>query len=428
MIAYFSVENFYSIADKQEINFFAKSHASELKDLDGEIGRRVIEGEDAILPVVGIFGANASGKTNLLNALDILIEIYTHGGPEEFSEFGVGYRNQIIPFKFDESYADKPTTFEIILAIDNSFLEYTISFHRNIIVQESLVIITNKKPQKVFERKLKDKSIKWVIGEDFFKNKNEAELILQSSKNLKGSKLFLKYIAETFNYEVITKIDRYIQRSSVGFFHEHTTSMILDNYVNKIINKNDDKKSAIVSFLSMFDTGIIDLKLTNNKLFSVHSMSDGKNLLLDFNLESQGIKQLKKLSTLILNSLSTGRLLVIDEIDAHLHHHLSSKVIKLYQSRISNPLNAQLVFASHDVQLMDVDLIKREQIYISSRSKIGKTSYICLGNLKGLRKDRKLSKSYMEGVFSGVPILDSDERFYFKVSSLAKLYNGDVNP
>lgn len=427
MIAHFSVENFYSIKDKQSINFFSNIHGAESED-SLMPGRNIIENEPAILPVIGIFGANASGKTNLLNALNMFVNLYTSGSTENFPHKKKSMEKSLFisPFLLDKKSSSLPTKFEILIALNNIFYEYTIHVLKDVIQLEKLEIIENEKPILIFSRtKQSNDKIVWDINSKGIKDKSLYENILGATGHLKESKLFMSYLAETFDWNLITHFDRFINMTSVPYFHDKSIPAVLHDYTMEKL-KNKEHREIVSSFLSLFDAGIVGLEFKNDILFSKHLSEDGEGDLLNFSFESQGVKQLLTLSTLILSSLAFGKMVLIDEIDAHLHPHISIMLLKIFQSKQSNPHNAQLIFTSHDMQLMDSELMRREQIYISNRGNLGASTYICLGDIKGLRKDKRLNKAYLEGYFSGVPILHNEDRFLYNVMKFAESYRNGI--
>lgn len=123
--------------------------------------------------------------------------------------------------------------------------------------------------------------------------------------------------------------------------------------------------------------------------------------------ESTGTQKFLTVASVILDALSDGSLIVIDELDKSLHSQLTALLIELFLSTENNPYGAQLIFATHDSNLMDSKTFRRDQIWIAEKDAAGSTELYSLGDLKGVRKGIDYEKYYLEGAFGGLPMLNS---------------------
>jgi len=126
---------------------------------------------------------------------------------------------------------------------------------------------------------------------------------------------------------------------------------------------------------------------------------------LDLDEESLGTKKLLAVGGLIISTLSSGGVIVVDELDKSLHPLLTRMLIKLFYSSKNNPRKAQLIFATHDSSLLDPELFRRDQIYFSDKEYEGNTILFRLSDLKGVRKDIPLDRWYLSGRFNAIPII-----------------------
>jgi hypothetical protein len=128
--------------------------------------------------------------------------------------------------------------------------------------------------------------------------------------------------------------------------------------------------------------------------------------------ESSGTRKSFALSANILRALKEGEVLVIDELDAKLHPNLTRKIIELFNSKKTNPLSAQLVFNTHDTNLLDTDLFRRDQVWFTEKDRYGAASLFSLSDIKGVRKEDPLEKNYISGKYGAIPFLGNFDKLF----------------
>jgi hypothetical protein len=139
----------------------------------------------------------------------------------------------------------------------------------------------------------------------------------------------------------------------------------------------------------------------------VHSVAGGKSYPLDFDEESDGTKTYFSMLGPILEVLRNGTLVLIDELEASLHPHLAKQIIRIFNEPALNPNGAQLIFATHDTNLLDLDLMRRDQFWFTVKNENGETVLVPLSDYKP-RKDQNIEAAYLHGRFGAVPFLDDD--------------------
>jgi len=138
-----------------------------------------------------------------------------------------------------------------------------------------------------------------------------------------------------------------------------------------------------------------------------HNLYDNGNIIgevkLELEKESSGTNRLLAVGGLILEALSDGTTFVLDELERSLHPHLTRIIIEMFNDPRTNPNNAQLIFATHDISILSSEFFRRDQIWFAEKDEKGNSSFYSLGDLKGVRKDVPFHKYYMKGLFGGIP-------------------------
>lgn len=410
MLISFSVENFLSIKEKIIFTMEATKYKS-----DNLIQNAAKIEQIELLKSAVIFGPNGSGKSNLIFAMKKMRDIVENSLKND----------NIIPFKFDTFYIQKPTTFEVKFLHDDTIYRYGFSIKNNIVVEEWLYYKKNKaraRESQYFQRDYQD-----------FKNygdfKKEADLIKKEDKT-REDKLYINVVAE-FNGKISRDILNWF--SIFNSFSSIHSDLIPYTY-DKI--SNEKQKERIIDFLRSADFGIVDLqensisfdeiedKLKNDDLPSdlieeikkdgglksietYHHKYENKKFVglepISIGSESDGTKKLFELSGAIIEALDNGEILIIDELDNSFHTKMTEAIIKLFNSE-KNIHNAQLIFASHDTNILTQKLFRRDQIWFTEKDIYGATHLYSLIDF-GTRKDTSLEKNYLEGRYGSIPAI-----------------------
>ena len=414
MLVGFTFENFASFYNNTEFAMTVSGNDSRYKELNTF---STPHGE--LLKSCFMYGANGSGKTNFIDALAFMKYIVT-------SELDVQSRIISKPnyFLFNNASKDKPTSFSIAFIVDGTLYDYGFSVLNNKIINEYLDK-KDKRTVNVFTRsgsnfetiKINSKEFKNV--EHVIKNTREDVLFL-SWANFCNNEMAMKIYKWFDSIQIFDADDTHQLLSvTVNYMEEHENGKkdIVD-LMNKLGIPIDDfeieitdsqmsetlmaalKKSYKEKFKSIMNVKNIDLKIKQkvyDKDWDNYTMSD-----FGFELESAGTKKLFEIAGPIISAINNGSVVLIDELDARLHPALVRHLVMMFNSLSHNPNNAQLICNTHDVTLLDED-IRRDQIYFLEKDEYGVSKLYSLCDFRGIRKDSKILKQYLLGVYGALP-------------------------
>ena len=356
MIVQFTVSNYKSIKDELTLDFQAssiKEHSDSLLSFDDE---------DKLLPVTVIYGPNGGGKSNVLEALNILIEkvrfpiastLSLNSGNNSDMRFLAP--PAIKPYAFSEESKANPTKFELFFRTEIAEYRYVLQILKNKISYESFSRIKHKtnRISSLFERK--GEEIK--LGSEFSKFKHlddisdELPLLSFIGYSYRANEVVRDYVSwflTKFNY------------SDLGLPLNEMTIMNIINYepVTKLF------KQA----LQEMDIDIEDIRFSQQEsaIYTKHTIN-GNSTELSLAEESNGTKKIFVVLPIILYCLITGVTLVIDELDAKLHPLLLKYIIGLFTNHNINKNNAQLIFTSCDLSTMNNEVFRRDEIWFAAK-------------------------------------------------------------
>ena len=404
MLIQFSVENYLSIKEKVTFSLLAsndKEHPGHLISSD----KRANYLKSAV-----IYGANASGKSNILNAFWFMVDYVLTSHERQLNKL-----TGRVPFKFSEQTFLDPSRFEVIFTVNGIRYDYGFSVTEKEITEEYLYHYPLGRPALIFERKHTDQY------------RFTSDIDLQNSLKDRNSpnKLYLS-TAANWNYDKVKPAFQWFASCIVLCKYSSLDNFILD--FTKL--RNEVYCSQIVEMLQIADLGIKSLQIKNpdevvdygldslfsenhrnyrNRVDAVHQVSDDHGNLSTYKLrmdeESDGTNSYFKLVGLIKDTLESGGLLIADEIDAHLHPLLTKHIVSLFNSAEQNPNGAQLIFTSHNTNLLDLDILRRDQIWFTEKD--DKTAITDLFSLYdfSVRKDAKIEKNYLIGRYAAIPFI-----------------------
>ncbi len=417
MIIEFTVENFRSIKDEQILSLYS----DKKKDILSENMINLNDDKFSVLKTLGLYGANASGKSNVLRAMHALSFLVRSSGKFQLDEDIDCYE----PFLLDVSSMKKPTIFEIeFYGHDKLRYIYKVEFNKTTILYESLYYYPSRKSALLFERNNVDKSPKF--GSKMTGKKDisflENNLYLSKIANSGGAS---KLIKDVYRYLIIN-LNIIDGCASCNHPSVLTTRMIY--------HRDSNFKDKVVAFLKAADTGIngIDVNKQNKEInfkfpneipeqikkkfiegsqlepFFYHEQHDGDNIKsipFDYTLESLGTQKMYYLASHIIDALEDGETIIIDEIGGNMHPHMSEFIIELFNNPNSNPNNAQLIFSTHDLSLMNSKTMRKEQFYFSEKNSKGITELFSMNdfNKNEIRNGGPFAKWYSEGRMDAVP-------------------------
>jgi uncharacterized protein len=409
MLLRFGVSNYRSIRDYQELLLTASSLEEEEQYL---ISIKPLETK--ILPAIGIYGANASGKSNVLQAFAFMRRMILKSHANGSATGGI----RRTAFQLDPAMRNQPSHFDCDVLIDAIRYHYGFIIDNEKVQEEWLYAYPAKHRQVWFHRQYQD-SPAFYFGK-FLKGKNKTIESLT-----RDNSLFLSAAAQN-NHQQLSKLYRYFEenydfRLNVEQGFEHFEARYLDKGMIK---------TPIIEFLKAADTGIIDAQLEknavtdqsileniqialeennefanlNDRLRFRHQSVDGKGIFFKLSDESRGTLQLLTLLGPLFDALETGKVILIDELDTSMHSLLSLQLLKLFNSQKSNKGQAQLIFSTHDTHLLNSAVLRRDQIWLTEKNQKGVTHLYPLTDIR-IRDNDNFEKGYLQGYFGGIPFL-----------------------
>jgi len=417
MIIEFSVKNFRSLRDLATLSL-------EAKPLRSGKGCLISAGID-LLPTAGIFGHNASGKSNLARALGFM----------QWAMLNSDYLNQPItkspllqPFLLNETSAKEPSFFQVVSWNQKTQTEYRYGFEidREKVVSEWLEVTSkvnkNRRQRMVFQRT--EQTIE-VFDEKM--KKSVGHLV----NNVLPTALALTVFAQ-FADATSSEVIRLMNRSSITIFDGHEKS---DHTVEALQKYHDDPVLAkkVLPLLQKFDLGIQGLKVLQEPVnashlaslpaefrhlihkdasalqaVTSHKVHGSKNKHVEFNFythESLGTRRLFFLAVFLIQCLETGGLFVFDEFGSSIHPMMSKEIVALFQNRKTNPNGAQLIFCSHETYLLSKQAgLRSDQIWFTEKNAREETVLSSLSQYK-VRSECEFERNYRQGRFGGVPVI-----------------------
>lgn len=413
MLLEFNIENFRSFRDPQSFSMIPDEGKKEAPEHIVEIS-----GKYQALRSAVIYGANASGKSNFMRALQALRNaVLTTADLAPDEEIG-----SYDPFRFNPRTAAAPCTFQIDFMAGNIRYHYHASFLQREIVEERLLFYPEGRESKLFIRK----GQQFEFG-DYLKGQKSVVSRL-TGKN----QLFLSKAARN-NMEQLEPVYHFFAKDlmPIPFLDNWTDNLYIDRIARELTSGSSGKFLENFKLLvKSFDTGIRDFKISKplaplpGKEYEIlieHDVCDDAGVqqglaAYPIEEESGGTQKLFVLGGLILRALMNGRIIVIDEFERSLHPLISSYLIQLFHDPNINTAGAQLVLATHDTNLLSSNNFRRDQIWIAEKDQSGASELFSLADVRGILKDAPYEKWYLSGRLGGIP---SIQRLDFELNYIA---------
>lgn len=423
MLIEFNVANFRSFREEQTLSLIASKDTTHPGNLIGC-------DKFNLLKVAAIYGANASGKSNLIAAIDFMERfIRTSATKINLGDAIEG----VSPFRLDPDHALQPSCFEVTALVDGTTYVYGFSATSERVHDEWLKV---RRPGgrlvPYVERRFDVAAGKtrWKIGGPLKKDANllrektrENGLLLSRGAELNMaplSDLFLWFRKKVWVYDLSDSPVGLMQRTASRISNDDDFRMQVLNILRdadlgiqglEVSRKSlpaipDEAPKALVDVFSALKEILSEAALLN--VATVHHLpSSGNSISFDLETdESNGTQRFFALAGPVLDVLEKGAVLIVDELDCSMHPSLVRKLIELFQSPEANPNGAQIVFATHDSTLMDSALFRRDQVWLTEKNSAGATELFSLYDFDTARRPRvgeALEKNYLAGRYGGVP-------------------------
>ncbi|MCT3846078.1 ATP-binding protein [Elizabethkingia anophelis] len=419
MIEEFNFGNFWSFKNEQTLNMTAAKIKSNNPLLDS---RNVIEINDkvSLIKSKAIYGANASGKSNVVKALVTFIRIIT-GSVKDENILGI-----IQSFRLSSNFEEEPTFFQLVFRHKEIRYRYGFEADQKSIKSEWLFFTPKKREQALFIRE--NNNIIEVNKTHFDEGNKFISLMEDDDENtiFRPNSLFLTSLS-SFGFGKISKqIVKGISSITVidGLGHSGVFKMAGDALEKPAI------KNFMLNFLKNADIGINDLNnieitkdnlpedidddlkkefkksnliLSSRTKFDEKNKAIGEEQFLLTGQESEGTLKMFELSPFIFKTLKEGGTLVIDEFDSRFHPLLTKKIVELFNSDSNSA--SQLIFTTHDTNLLSSEILRRDQIDFVEKDKYGASHLYTLVEIKGIRNNASFEKDYIQGKYGAIPFL-----------------------
>lgn len=382
MVLEIALTNFFSINEKITLDLQAAN--IQTKEARALAENTFSVGGERLLKTVAIYGANASGKSNIIKgvkaAVDMILDSHNYNEGDNF-----GFK----PFKFGGN--DAPSEFYIRFIVNEIEHEYSFSCTREEIITESLYYYPKGRKALIFsrdERKSGGKKEKYefttVIRRpmDVASNTSRKTLFLSRASQMDRDKA--KEIYRWFNEQLV-------------FSYRGNTSAVTDRFLG-------DNKDAVLRVLKAADSDIVEFSYKDGELTTFHR----RNPLLpfDFNTEeSEGTKILFRIMLTVMDVVRNNKTMFLDEVETSLHTRLVEYLINLFH----NSRSAQLIFTTHNTHLLDMTRFRKDQIFFVNKRNDGSSDLYSLFDYKDFREKMDLEKAYLQGRFDAVPYVNEFE-------------------
>jgi predicted ATPase len=415
MLVEFTIENYRSLRDRAT---WSMEPEPRLSERDAEVNQANIfrAGDVDLLAVAGVYGANASGKSNVIRAIFMLRAAVLNSSKE--SQAGEGF--PVEPFKLDPAYAQRPCALEAVGLIGARQFRYLAEFTAASVVREGLWFR---------EAAAEEEQLAYMREGDAYTVGSAWSQDIELERRTRSDALHLSVAAQFHNAAA---------ESVVGWFRDLRV-------INTLAHLNNRQTAAMLgdpvtarlvrALLQSADLGIVDVRaeqytgddLPDNlpaarrtallrrppRLVFTHRCAAGlgveAEVRFDEDEESAGTLKLAQLAGAIVHALHRGTPLIVDEIDARLHTLLTLEIIRLFQDESTNPRRAQLLFATHDTNLITRTLLRRDQVWFTEKDRAtGATALYSLaeirqGDGKVVRNDRNYEADYLQGRYGAIP-------------------------
>ncbi|MEU7915779.1 AAA family ATPase [Microbispora bryophytorum] len=411
MLIRFGVSNYRSIWETAELSMVAI-------DRDREEARPAPLLGESLLPVAAVYGPNASGKSNFVAALSWLRDAIQHS---------LRFWEDEIPielFAFGEG-PSSTSEFSVEVTINDVRYEYVLELRRERVLYEGLFHYPEKKRRRIFEREESELKLQRGLGS----LSGTRELLTERTLALSVARRFDEPLVSDFAREMlrIQNLSHTPRRRSPGFYggaFSRPTVRWFEEVNDQALLFTDEDLGVIgsrrqaLALLRLADLGIEDVIIdhqevsfpdsevrTQRRVRLLHTTAE-ESVPFDLNVESEGTKTWFALIGPILTALRQGSVVLFDELDASLHPTLSAELLRIFQSPVTNPRGAQLIFTSHDTSLLNH--LNRDEVWLTEKRADGSTRLGALADFAGerVRKSQNLENAYLHGRFGALPQVD----------------------
>ncbi len=398
--------NILSFKDEQEIFFTADSKYTNSQD--AYIKRNDILEKESITPVCVLYGANASGKSNVIKVFnEVLASLLKRGSikKEDITRQA---------FLLDDTSKNNPSFLEVDFIANDTRYVFSCNFDDNEIITESLTSFVKKDKVRIYDR-----------NKDEIKSPDKAltKFDIQYAKDLfeKRKDVLLLDILDTRGVEDIKKANNAISEATKMIMSNILSVAIASDDMAEALYENDELHKKVVALAKYADLGITNIIITlddnpnrfslskSNKSYNVefeHRGEDGKKYNLPLLSQSFGTGQFIRYLISFIPAFINGGVFIIDEMEENLHPIMLKKIIEMFNHPEINSAGAQLIFTTHNTSLLRPNVLKRDEIWLVEKNTKGCSEVYPLTDFNAVREGFNHEKGYLEGRFGAIPYLD----------------------
>lgn len=405
MILEFSVTNFLSFKNKITFSMMANSN----KGLDDNY---VLIDSRKVLKTAAIYGANASGKSNLFRILTLVIFML-----KSSNNMDINAKLPIIPFKLDDEDNKTPSTFEIRFITDNIRYVYGFIADETQIYDEYLYYYPNGREAKIFDR---------TNGNEYSFSQSDERMLSEVASKTTANKFFLA-TATNWNYEktkpaydfLTTKVDvctNVEELKSIAYEMYEEGKNNLKQFALEFLKKADiniedyqiSKVDIPQEFLANIPDFIFKTLKEKSKIYQVVFKHKGSSKFLSIDEESLGTQIIFTLIPFLAEALNSKKILIMDELDRSMHSFLVEYIVEIFNNPEINKNGSQLIFNTNDTNLLDLNILRRDQIWFTEKDNdTGISDLYSLCDFS-VRKQENVGKGYMLGRYGAVPFIKNN--------------------
>lgn len=427
MILSFTLENWMSFRDSVSFSMVG-SRERQHGDRIARLGKY----QTRVLPIAAIYGGNASGKTNFFKALSFAKTLVVKGSQP-------GGLIPVDPFRLDAKVADEPSGFSFELLIDEVIYDFSFRVTRKAVLEEKLVLITSTSEKILYHRRDGKPNFHRSLAKDqflhfAFKGTRDNQLFLTNSVSQKVDnfrpvydwfKSTLELVAPDSRFEpfeqfldeghqlystmndVLPQLDTGI--SHLGGEEIPLASIPLPEALKTRLQEDVQEDMPVRLLTEPINERYVvtrkDGELVAKKLMTYHPKTDGTEARFEIRQESDGSQRVIELlpAFLELSAQISRKVYVIDEVDRSLHTLLTRRLIEAYLAKCSPETRTQLLLTTHDVLLMDQQLLRRDEMWVAERDSAGISNMLSFSDYRDVRYDKDIRKSYLQGRLGGIP-------------------------
>lgn len=411
MIVNFRIKNHLSIVGDNTLSMLASSGKKEVDELRQNAIIK-LENNINLLPVATIYGANASGKSNVIDSINIFKNLVLGN----FQDSGIPIL-PVEPFRLEVESEKEPSLFEITFFHNKKFFRYGIELSMVQIFREWLFEKENKpraKEKQIFLRE----NEKLISHAELFKI---GKIILK--QNLVKQQVPMLTLANQLNDEKAKEVFSWFRNLNIidahhdELFQSYSKHMLANTEMSKemanLVSKADldIQKLGLAEYRSKQNPEEVEQEVvTQHKKYNRKHEEAGFATFMLNKHESEGTRKLFNLSGPIIDTIKNGRVLVIDEMDSKIHPNLLQRIVLLFQNPKINTKGAQLIFVTHDTNLLGADILRRDQIWFTEKDNFGATKLYPLTEY-AVRNKEAIEKNYIEGKYGAVPSLGNFDNY-----------------